>query len=195
MYPGWKKRNIKTIASDWYPDVYGSRGYVVFDNFNRADNASVLGTANTGQAWVPLVGTWGISVNQAYVAVVVGNPIAVVDSGLSNSTVNASIPVAGNDVGLVMRATDASNYIRFIIETNVFYLQKCVVGAFTTIASIAGTLVNGDQLSVSVSGSVFTAYKNGVFILTGTDAFNSSATKHGITAVNSTVRLDDFKVS
>lgn len=64
-----------------------SVGVVVSDSFNRADSASSLGTADTGQVWSSAVGTWGISSNRAYA---VGTPsntwAASVNAGANPST-------------------------------------------------------------------------------------------------------------
>ena len=60
---------------------------VVSDSFNRANSASSLGNADTGQAWSSVIGTWGIDANRAYAVGTPGNTwAAAVNSGANPST-------------------------------------------------------------------------------------------------------------
>jgi hypothetical protein len=58
-------------------------GPLVFDSFNRADSASTLGNADTGQAWSAVVGTWGITSNRAYPVTASGTGTAAINTGLN----------------------------------------------------------------------------------------------------------------
>src|SRR5436853_7315699 len=72
---------------------------IVSDTFTRADNAASLGVADTGQAWTSLGGTWGISGNQAYCPTAALNPLAVVDSGKADCSVQATLTVVAGIFG------------------------------------------------------------------------------------------------
>lgn len=169
----------------------------VTDSFNRADNAASLGNADTGQAWIALVGTWGISSNQAACTVHSSNDVAVIDGGLADCTVQVTTAIIFSDSGIAVRATDGLNFIRLIFDLGSasWLLQKCVAGSFTTIGSALGTNANGDVIKLVMSGSNFTAFKNGVQLFTASDAFNSTVTKHGLTAVGTVPLFDNFSIA
>jgi hypothetical protein len=78
-----------------------------------------------------------------------------------------------------------------------YQLYKKVAGTFTALKTIAVTPVIGDVLKVVLSGSTITPYINGVAQAAATDAFNSTATKHGIGVTNSTTnaKFDDFSIT
>jgi hypothetical protein len=168
---------------------------VVSDLFNRANNASSLGTADTGQVWSALAETWQILANQASMATQVSNGVAVVPTAVANCTVGVTATVAGTDNGVVGRATDINNYWRFIFESGTWFLQKTVAGARTTVNSIAGVSANNDRIELVMNGNILTGKVNGVAILSATDAFNASATSHGITAANTSIQYDNFAVT
>ena len=176
------------------------------DAFGRADSTTTLGTTDTGQAWSVLSGTWGISSNAAYEpgAVPVTQHAAVIDSGLSDCVVQVTVPVlsglSGN-AGVIFRATDDSNYWRFVIggaTDNNWYFQKKVAGSFSLVGTGAGR-ATGDVLKVVLGGNTITVFKNGTQMATTTDSFNSTATKHGLANSSSSsggtvARFDDFSV-
>lgn len=84
----------------------------ISDNFNRT--GTTLGTTTTGgKTWTPLVGTW--STNGLYgvtSSTDSSNPVAVVDYGYSDIDAYINTSSAGGGDSLVIRATNASNYIR-----------------------------------------------------------------------------------
>ena len=175
----------------------GSSGGVT-DSFNRADNASSLGTADTGQTWTALASTWGISSNQAYNPGAGANAPAVLDSGKSDCTIQVTIATQAGDSGLSFRATDANNFFEVTFSTTQYQVWKIVAGAFTNLASGTITGANGDVLKVVLSGSTIQIFQNGVQLGTNiTDAFNQTATKHGLSQVSGSAgaRWDNFSVA
>jgi len=181
----------------------GGGGAVVSDSFNRADSTTSLGTADTGQAWTALTGTLGINGNAAY-AVVTSNSVAVIDSGLADGTVQVKLTATATGSvmpRLIFRCTDASNYwmLQARGSTGKYQLYKNVAGAFTQLGTdIAVTPTAGDVIQAVLSGSSVTIKVNGVQAATATDAFNSTATKHGIgwaQPTDTTQKFDDFSVS
>jgi hypothetical protein len=180
-------------APGYWPDPNG-----VVDSFNRADSVTSLGNADSGQAWQALIGTWGISSNQAYLQTdtVPNEAIAVVDSGKSDCTVTAKMAVAVDGWRLTWRAADGANHfmlLRFGGSINVYRKQA---GTFNQIGSAVVVPANGDVLSVVLSGTSHVVKLNGATIVSVTDAFQATATKHGIgnSAVNG-ARFDDFSVT
>lgn len=173
---------------------------LVSDTFTRADSATTLGTADTGQAWVAMVGTWGLAGGQAYLVSATADAAAVVDAGVADCTVRVTIPTAAGAVcGLTFRLTDASNYWRVVRSgvSNVV-LQKTVAGARTTVATATATIADGAVLEVRGAGSAISVTLGGVLLtaLSVSDAFNATATKHGLHCNNNaTTRFDGFRVT
>jgi chitodextrinase len=179
--------------------TYTINSLTVSDSFNRVDSSTSLGVSDTGQTWTALTGTWGISSNQAYLAAGTGG-IAVIDSGKSDATIQVkNAVITATNMRFVFRLTDSNNY--YIVQTdtgNVYKLYKNVAGTFTSLGTSTGiTPANGDVLKVVTNGSSITVYVNGSQIITATDTFNQTATKHGIAhnALNPISRWDDFSVA
>jgi hypothetical protein len=185
-------------SSLWYNGLIGGYwpgGLLASDSFTRADNAVSLGLADTGQAWSALAGTWGVLSNQAYQPSGLPDGVAILDVGEADVTLTVTLSTVAPDNGLILRASDTNNYIRLIFEAGVWYLQKKVAGAFTTLASGAGSNTNGDMITLTGIGSSLSSTLNGVALLTATDAFNATATKHGITGISASTRFDNFSAS
>ena len=177
----------------------GGLRVVVSDTFTRANNASSLGSAETGQVWAQVVGTgWGIDTNQAALSASVGNDLAVVDSGVSVCSVAATLTgVTGNNAGLAFSVTDASNWWGLWGGSGGLFLIKNAAGVQTVPASDAVAIAEGSVLKVTRSGASITCAVNGVVRLTLSDAFNASATKHGLGIGGADVnhRWDNFLVT
>lgn len=163
--------------------------FSITDSFNRADSAVTLGNTDTGQPWTYQSGTWGISSNTAYVTST-GQHTAVVNAGVSDCTVQATMSSIGTSPGLCWRATDDNNYFLFAGPT----CYKRVAGGFTSLGSTGG-FSNGDVLSVVVSGTSHIIKKNGTTVLSFTESFNQTATKHGLRAQANDSRFDNFSVT
>lgn len=81
------------------------------DNFNRT--ASTLGTVpSTNLAWTALSGTWSTNGSVATTsATPSSNPLATIDFSTGDVDESVNISTGGGDA-LILRASDASNYIR-----------------------------------------------------------------------------------
>lgn len=188
----WWHKSPQTMPSPIYP-YWGvlSLGALrfVFDRFNRADSAVSLGSAETGQSWVVNAGTWGISSSQAYLVAATAQATAVVNSGKSDASVEVTL-VGTGDAGLCWRSSDDNN--NYVWSTIAAY--KRVAGIYTQLASFSAS-ASGDVLKVVLAGDVHTIYRNGLQIGQFTDAFNNTATSHGLRSnSDTTVRFDDFAV-
>jgi hypothetical protein len=175
----------------------------ITDSFNRADSTSGLGNTETGQAWQTVAGTgstttWGIVSGQAY-NIAGQDSFQVVDSGVSDCTVQVKVTDNTNKQysRLIFRFVDNANYYMLQSNSTNYQLYKKVTGTFTALKTIAVTPAIGDVLKVVLSGSTITPYINGVAQAAATDAFNSTATKHGIGVTNSTTnaKFDDFSIT
>jgi len=170
--------------------------------FTGVDSSSSPGAADTGQAASVLWGTWGRSSNRAALITDAGsNENAVVwDAGVSDCTVKVTFAVAEDQQRLIWRAVDVDNYFMLQALAGVLQVYRRQTGSFnpvtTSPASPSYTPVNGDVVSVVLSGSSITVKVNGTTLCTASDSFQSSATKCGIGINNSTTaRWDDLTVS
>jgi len=103
----------------------------VFDSFDRANNVASLGTADTGQVWVPRVGTWGIRNNKAYQPSGATHSIATVDSGMGNVLVSVDILVHATIArGVCLRFKDINNYIIVLLKHGNYIVYIKSNGAF-----------------------------------------------------------------
>lgn len=85
------------------------------DTFNRADNASVIGTASDGSAWNVLRGTWGISSNAASSSTSAASyPMATVDMPKQN--VQIDLLSTANGTGAALWVTDSGNWWALAVD-------------------------------------------------------------------------------
>lgn len=178
----------------------------VTDDFNRADNASLLGTASDGvHAWTAETGTWGVQSNQGYCPTLSGGlGYATVDYGARDCTLQVTIPTVNRPFGVILgwegTAADVIRIRCFIIAT----VHRIQIQLFRTgqsnlnLGTVDGTVwANGDVMKVVVSGSTVSVYRNNVLVTSATDArFNDiTGTKHGLYTEITTVRFDDLSIA
>jgi hypothetical protein len=173
---------------------------LVSDDFTRTSTTS-LGNADTGQGWSALGGTWGTDGSSAYVVANAADSenIAVIDSTKSDCNVEVTFPVinkGGTGSRIVFRATDATNHWMVQAEASSYHLWY-KSGGYNDRGTFGTTPANNDTLKVVLSGNSITIFVNGVQQKTLTDAFNNTATKHGIGiygGAGGTYTFDKFKV-
>lgn len=167
------------------------------DNFNRANNASSLGTpSDAGSNWVTVAATWGIFSNAAYAPSSGGS--AYLESSLSDCDVQLTVPVVA-DGAIAARIVDFTTYEECLycgIKSDGLRLyEKTFGGGFSLIGSHTTSGVsNGDTIKVTCNGTAITVYQNGVSRISVTSSLNTTATKHGLYAFDSTARFDDFSI-
>lgn len=175
----------------------------VYDSFDRANNASSLGNADTGQAWINslvLGNPIGISSNAAYSASAV-DCTAAVDCVSSDGSLSIVVGAFADNMGITFRYSDNSNYVYAMVSNSVskFYISGKLSGTVFGGSSAAGyyisgvTLAAGDTLKITMSGTSITAYVNGVSKGTLTITQNSTNKKHGIKINGTTARIDSFE--
>jgi uncharacterized protein YjdB len=165
----------QTIVSDTFT---GTNGTVLSAH---APNVTLLGggwatagrTATLNNGHVGLDGTYG------------GASTAMVDAGVANGTISASISsgTSGAWGGLIFRATDTNNYWIAVVGDPACAVIKVVNGTWTTAAyyryADEASPSLSTNLAVNLSGSSI-QFLCGNFTLQATDAFNVTATKHGL---------------
>lgn len=182
---------------------------LVSDAFTRADNASSLGTADSGQVWTAHAGTWGISSNRAVPPATLGT--ASVDAGATLVTVQLTgIPagVGNTDVGLLARFVDTSNYLFLNVSKTGSVMQarmfKRVGGTNTGITTLvnpaAPDATNPFTMKVVFSSATAgEAFVNGASVgtFTGLDAVLQTPTRYGLWVNGSSgnARYDDLTIT
>lgn len=170
---------------------------IVQDGFNRPDDASTLGKANTGQVWTTPLGVWGILGNAAKLFTPSGGvDRALINSGLSDCSVKVVFSVTGVNQRVIFRYTDATNEWAFgSIGGSVYELIKRVAGVVTTVASSAVTIVSGDMVKVLCAKGTIRCFVNGSLIFDVSDSSNQTATTHGIFVAGAiAITFDNFLV-
>lgn len=169
---------------------------IVFDNFDRADNPTSLGVADTGHVWSGS-GTWGIQNNNAKHFTGSGRQFIYVDSGVSDCAVSVIMAdIFNQSARFAFRATDNSNNYHVLANGTQYNLSRNEAGVITNIGTIPLAPVDGDRIKVVLSGDTMTVFINDVQKLQVTgQTFNLTATKHGLgTFGTDTDTFDAFSV-
>lgn len=141
------------------------------DTFDRADNASSLGTPSDGGTGYTVTGTWGISGNTAYFPGAANKNYAVrpVLAGSAASNASAEATISGSTINyacvtLNNPASSGAGYVLFgVLNTSNLQLWKVdASGSFSAIGTAPGTFATGDTLKLAKTGSSLQVYKNGV---------------------------------
>lgn len=170
------------------------------DAFNRADSAVTMGTADTGQTWTPLSGTWGIVSNTAYGVTAVDGDVTIVDTGVTDGTAYATLTGTSGSTYpcIVGRGTDNNNYYQVVMmaqgQANIY---KKVAGTVTQLTTVNDTFANGNTLGIRCSGTTISYLRNGSVITSVTDSSLTTGTKWGLRTGGgaSVVRFDDFMMT
>ncbi|MBL7496454.1 DNRLRE domain-containing protein [Frankia sp. CNm7] len=154
-------------------------------SFTGANHTSSLGTADTGESWQVLAGTWGINGNNAYL--VSGSSASAVMPAPSDGLIRFTAPVAQDYLGVAFRVQDANNMWILHVQpsSNSLILAKRVGGVGTQIATFSGACCAAtDTYAVRMAGSDLTVYRNDRVVGSVTDAQFSTATKAGLFALS-----------
>lgn len=173
--------------------ITGSATVLVSDTFTRASPGDgTLGTADTGQTWVSMVGAWGIVSGEAALTTFPG--LAVVNAGASNYTIQATVSVADTGSALTWRVADNNNRYSVLANTTALTVFKRVAGVVSSLGTASAGSAGGDVIKVDVRGSVFTVYRNGVQLLQVSDS-DVTSTNVGFRADTTSARFDNFTVT
>jgi peptidoglycan/LPS O-acetylase OafA/YrhL len=138
------------------PDDFGWRGpkAAAWDDFHRPDQMG-LGTAQTGQPWIPLSGSWSISGHRA---VVTGVGFAIVRVPATHLRTTGS--------GLAFRCPDARNcwWIDPVPESSTWNVHKIFNGRIfemgnlgvvrATPTSVLAVHLDGEKVEISIDGTI-----------------------------------------
>jgi hypothetical protein len=172
-----------------------------YDDFNRADNASMGSTPVGGLVWQNACnGTPAAAFTVfANTAVLSGNTSgagadAYVDTAQANGTIRATIVGSSGFPGLVFRAAGTNNATGYVFFKNGanYTLSSRTGGTLTAMLSTTGVVpAVGDVLEVVLNGSSIVCKVNGAAVITTTSTLNTG-TRHGIFNNSAGGQHDDF---
>ena len=180
---------------------------VVSDNFNRGNDASNMGSAQTGQAWSVISGTWGILGNTGYKSATdLLDEIVVIESGVARCTITiakCTFAIASRNAGLVWRHNGltglSANWYqaKWNGTTNTFTIERWDSGILgATLVSVGAISAPVDNVFILIVGNTYSVYQDGVFLATVTDATYPTNTKHGfMSGLSNGPLIDNYKVT
>jgi hypothetical protein len=141
-----------------------------------------------GAVWS--VQTGNLSLNATGVVTTNRTARAVVETSGADVEVVVALNLGANDTGLILRSSNKSNYLRFVLTSTGWRFQKTVAGVITTVASGKAALpLKADYtLKVTLQGPTIILMIDGVILRTVTEPFNQTATKFGVLCSNTGVR-------
>lgn len=164
---------------------------ILQDTFNKSDNPTSLGQTDTGIAWQPLVGTWGIISNNAYNSSNTIKGVAVVNAGVSDCKIIVTLGDVHTTSRIVFRAkNDGTSYYSFSNGA----LSKYENGNFTSFSGSTSTYTKGDIVTIELNASSIKIWRNGNSVIQINDGLNTTSTLHGIGSDSSVAYFDNYLI-
>lgn len=179
--------SYQTVGADTAPVTP-----IIFDDFNKANSSSSLGSPRVGSA-PTVVGTWGIDSNHAYLSAIAGQPVALWESSDADVTVKSRIATHGSFMGVAFRAASTTDFLYASEDGQIVRYNS----GWTTIGTLPYGWGTGDTFIVVCNGTSLTFKNQRGTIGTLTSSINQTATKHGLLATNqalNSARWDTFEV-
>lgn len=186
IYPSTNETgNVKAASLNSYDP-----GIIAWDSFDRADNSTSLGTADTGQTWVTPNSTWGISNNKAMVFTAAttfsasNKSVAYLATIYSDCIISLTVSSFQSGIlnGISYRVLDGNNYLIFGNGNPGYYAASAFIGGGASSSGSWNTIppTDGDNLKIKIKGNSVTYYVNGVQLVQFTQNTNLSSTGHGL---------------
>lgn len=176
-----------------------SAGLLLRDTFTRADSASSLGNAETGQVWTAIAGTWGVTSGLAYQAVADGGSRGLVVAQTTKGDAIIRGVVTASFAGLAFRA-NGSNRLCLIFATDGALYKMDGGGTVTQLATGSAPSLTA-EMAVRYVGTSIKCYVNDAetiaHTLAGGDvaAYPSTLTYVGLYGAGNTAgRIDSLDV-
>lgn len=177
--------------------AYRDLDNIAYDLFTRANAVGDLGTALSGDVWADDAG-FDIATNKARPNVAtlqipnlaLGAANCVCEVSLSNMSADTD-----EEVGLIYRHADASNYWRVYVDdgTDEVILEKVVAGVVTELSSPAWTPTDTAELRVIAQGNRHRVWLDRKLVIDVTDAALNTNTRAGLFSRSTTVvDFDDY---
>jgi peptidoglycan/xylan/chitin deacetylase (PgdA/CDA1 family) len=207
MYPGFGiGNNPGTMVVDDFHVTSGRVAItpIVSDAFTRADGA--LGntggggseeSGGTGFAWTSQLGTWGIATNKAASSALDGTAnisIATVNAGATNVLIEVVATRSAGTSGLIVRYTDANNYIKCIHNGTNLQVIEVVAGTPNTLINAATTYGATKRMFLSLSANKLRAYYGEGSVGSEVTTAVTAGNLHGIFTDDTGATFDNFVI-
>lgn len=164
---------------------------VLTDSFDRVNDATTLGVAETGETWQYWGGTWGIESNNARLystspAATGGtiNRVAYLDTGCADGVLQVTLATIATGNRIAFRATDDVNLLWVFPNAAGYELWKTEAASSVPLVKTTVVPAAGDVVTIGFTGALIVVRINGVTILTWASSFNRTATRHGLLAIS-----------
>lgn len=179
---------------------------LVSDSFNRANSTTSLGTADTGQTWIGITGTFGISSNQAVAYATIAESQINTTVTDMDSSVSVTFASSSGNGGVFVRGSGSSSdlsgyYLRLTGGSYSLYSIGTGGGSASIQSQSAGALTYPFTvtLRMTIQGSTINCYANGTQLfggsITNTAVSGSSYIYAGLRASDTATTFDNFSVS
>lgn len=156
------------------------------DSFDRDDAPTDLGTADTGQPWEVVTGTWGILTDAATVSegTTEQTLLAIAPQEVNDGLVEVTLRVAAQGAGLAFRYRDPENYWSVTADptSNTWTVAQVVDGVATTAAEFSAPAFDGVTISVTQSETTIRFLIDGVEYFRLLDPVSATVLRSGLAA-------------
>ena len=196
--PNWAQKNFRTTVTLIPSYIYRNLDKCVYDTFARTNVVGDLGTSLSGDVWA---NDGNVDINSG-AARANSDTLQVPDLDLGASVADMVVEVtmsnigAGDEVGLTLRKTDASNYYNVYVDkgSNEVICEKNVASVVTELASPAFTVGTGHEIRAMIQGTRIRAWVDRKLYIDVTDSALTTGTKAGLWLrnANATTTVDDM---
>lgn len=155
--------------------TYGTGNFL---NGRTTDDGSTQWSNNTGSYQLSPYGNGCI-----YPSVIGQRTYGTISANSANCQVGLTFvtnPQAGQSQGLILRYQNDNNYIR--ADQTALRLKSG--GVWSVLGTYSTAFSTGDRMTITLTGSSITVYRNGVSVLSATSSFNTTGTVMGIICEN-----------
>lgn len=164
------------------------------DNFNRADNASVIGAPQTGPSPVVQTGVGGISGNQMYAPT--GPMVATYDLGTADVEISfLAVNINGIIASVVLGYVGGTDYyyVSFVGNNAVSLVRVTTGGSVTLYASsVKPPTINSSVCKAHYKDGIVRAYVDGVLVFRWLLDAPITSHLHGVRQSTNQVRIDNL---
>jgi hypothetical protein len=180
------------IISDGFGSAFG-----LSDGLAHLEQGG-MGRGGHGAAWTQQVGAWTVASGRASASATSGGiAIATVQGGTKDVLADIKLTRSAGQGGLLLRYTDASNYLYANHDGTNCFLKQVLAGVTTTLITAAAAYSANAVIRVDLNGVGARLYYNNTLVGT-TASINAAltATLHGlyVTDVTANLTVDDLIV-
>lgn len=149
-YP-WLQPFGAVLSARWYKVGVG-----VVDDCDRANNASNIGTSQSGQAWSALAGTFGINTNKIRPITASDRDVALIQANTNNPTLQMVIQGAITNASnyslpdVAFRASTFNTFLAGQIYNNTVRLVKWDGGTPTVLTQQGGSFADSTDYTMTI---------------------------------------------